>query len=444
LSDYKILLHRLSANLPGLKHWCLDFPRDKDTASAEQLSDSGLLLQGWLLADEGVEASVYLLQGQERSALAFNRNRPDVITTVLKAEATEHPQLNCGFRHSIALHQSGFTLGVTLDGQDYPLLTGQIQGAFQVLQGSENWLFLDNDTNKSVEQFTGKLLIEWGERRRWKDYFKSLQKLAGQLNIPFVMLVAPSKETVYPHLYPYPKARVTTTEQLLGLLPKDFPLLFPINELRAAPKRSFRVTDTHWSVHGAALAAMLSAEKLGVAPAAIAALFAQDAFYQKQMVGDLGNKVFPPTRHDEDVLASYSYRKFIEYDNQLPNFGRVLVIRNPAALVKGHLLILGSSSAYSMLDYLSRIYLCVTLVHTAGNIDVGLVKQIAPDYLLTQTNARFVVKAPTLDYSLVASIAEKLSDLPDKYRTLTVENLEQAAHPIPALHQYYQLGLRQL
>lgn len=431
-----------------LHNWCLDFPKDKDKATAVSLTEQGLIFQGWVLAREPGSAQVYLQQAERRTEIPLDRQRPDVIKAILQQDPDNHSLLSCGFRLTVPLTHNEFIVGMTIAGVDYPLVAGQVQGVFNVLHGKEGWLFLDNDTNKSVEQFTGKLLLDRAERSNWKTYLKGLQQLASALHIPFTMLMAPSKESVYQQFYPFTRAKTTASEQLTELLPKAFPLVYPVAELAASSIRTFRVTDTHWSVHGARLATQLSAVSLGLDATAVATVYSADTFYAKQMVGDLGNKVFPPARYAEDVLIGFSYRKHVVYDNQLPNFGRVIVVRYADALHDGHLLILGSSSAYSMLDYACRLFSCVTLIHTAGNVDVELVKQLKPDYLLTQTNARFIVRAPTLSYSLVESIAEKLDAIPitvlQQQQVEVAALAENAAHPLPLLHSYYAKALQKL
>jgi len=445
LANYIISLKHLSSVVPGLGRWCLDYPKNEQAAQLVELTEQGLVFQGWLLTKEAKEASVYLQQGSERTPLILSRSRPDVIKAVLQEPTEDHPQLLCGFRTTVKMFSAEFSIGVSVDGTDYPLIEAQITGPFKVLNGRDGWLFLDNDTNKSVEQFTGKLLLDHSERKAWKHYFAEFTKLAAELGKPAVMLMAPAKEAVYTQFYPYTKAELTTVDQLLDIVPAQFPLIYPVSELATASQRTFRITDSHWSVHGAMLASVLTAEKLGVDSSALKAIFAPDQFYQRQASGDLGNKVFPPATHNEDALASYSYKKKLVYDNQLPNFGRVLVLRNDDALVIGQLLLLGSSSAYSMLDYLSRIFSTVILVHTAGNIDVELVRQLAPDYFVTQTNARFVIRAPALSYSLVNSIAEKLAGLPAELRQkqqLELANIaEKSVFPITNLHQCYEQAL---
>lgn len=445
MSDYSIVIKKHSPLPNSVLNWCLDFPKDQSKCSVAELLTEGVNFQGWLLTKNAEIAQLFVVYGETRIELPLNRQRPDVIKAVLREDPINHPKLQCGFRLLVPLHQANFQLVLRVNGAEQVLINAEIQGAFKVVQGRHGWLFLDNDTNKSVEQFTGKYLIESDELKGWKTYFKSLSKLTTNLNLPFLMLMAPSKEWVNQQYYPYEKGAVTAIEQLMAIVPANFPLLHPVHELRQLTERSFRVTDTHWSAHGAALAAKLCAERFQVSSLAITELFARDEFYEKDMVGDLGNKVFPPVAHPEAILKHYSYRKSVVYDNQLPNFGRVLIMKNGDAIIKGHLLIFGSSSAYSMLNQLCRIFGCVTLIHSAGNVDSNVVKQLSPDYLLVQTNARFVVRAPSLDYCLVSSIAEKLKLLSFEQRQQQLEEVAQKAsqeYPISFLHNLYQQALQ--
>jgi hypothetical protein len=157
------------------------------------------------------------------------------------------------------------------------------------------------------------------------------------------------------------------------------------------------------------LATLELAVALGLDAPAVAALFAEDKYRDVLVVGDLGNKLFPPRKATEQLLKSFSYRKYVAEDNGLANFGRTVVLKYDAALQPGHLVIFGASSGYSMLDYLCRIFSRITFMHTAGNLDLLELQKLAPDYLVCQTNARYVIRAPVADYSLADVITAKQS-----------------------------------
>src|SRR5690606_23289521 len=108
------------------------------------------------------------------------------------------------------------------------------------------------------------------------------------------------------------------------------------------------------------------------------------------------------------------FQKHRAYDNGLPNFGRLMVTRYEKALLNDTCLVFGSSSSYSMLNYLGRLFQNLVFVHSAGNVDIKLLLACQPRYLITQTNARFVVVAPSVGYSLQRDIEDKVSRLTEE------------------------------
>jgi len=296
-------------------------------------------------------------------------------------------------------------------GELVPLFDLSIDGPFKVLVGKNKWLFLDNDTNKSVAQHIGDIRLTLEAEASWREYFQAFMNLQSKYKIPAALLIAPSKEAVVPEFHPLKRARNTVIEDVLALIPNDFPCVYPLDALRASKDRSFRVTDTHWTCHGAKIGAIALCERLGIDIVKLHSLFEDDEYKPRWVMGDLGVKVYPPVRNKEYYLSNYSYRKFLKFDNELPTFGRMLVMRNGDALKEARLLIFGSSSSYSMFDYLSRVFRQVVFVHSAGNVDPYLVEMLKPDYLLSQTNGRYVVRSPSVDYDIRAVIKSKYQDL---------------------------------
>jgi hypothetical protein len=60
-----------------------------------------------------------------------------------------------------------------------------------------------------------------------------------------------------------------------------------------------------------------------------------------------------------------------------------------------------------MFHFISRIFQTVIFVHTAGNVDQELIEKTTPDYVCMQTNARFVVRAPSFNDSVSSYIKSK-------------------------------------
>lgn len=392
-----------------IQRWCLDFPEDGRNVTAMELGEEGLTIHGWLLlhsVEQMQTVEIYVQQGESLEFFPLTHDRPDVI----KAFQVDAGFCRCGFKQQVKISHEEFTVGIRLGHQRIALSRYQVRGPFAILHGTDGWLFLDNDTNKSVAQHTGELLLDEYQQSAWLDYMQGFSQFAKRNSTPYALLVAPAKEAVYRQFHPYPRSDVTVVEQLQTLAPDKFPLVYPEALLAAAKKRpTFRMKDTHWTHYGAMLATLAVCQQLGVDSTAVKKLFAGDRYSEREVDGDLGNKVYPPEKHSEAFLKGNRYLKRVVYDNGLENFGRTQVFWHQKALVSGHCLVFGSSSAYSMLAYLTRVFSQVTLIHTAGNIDPALVQALQPDFLLAQTNGRFVVVPPTVDYDLRATIAHKLA-----------------------------------
>lgn len=405
-----------------------------------ELRESGVYFQGWLLhAPQGTQ--VYLKQGEQISYFPLANKRSDVIERVLHEQAEGHPQLHCGFAFHAALHSAEFELGIVSVAFSCVLAQGQVCGEFKVLFGTDNWLFLDNDTNQSVEQHTGRLLLSKETKAGWQNYLQQSQDFCQRLHIPHALLIAPSKEAVFPEHYPYPKADVTAVEQVLALAPTNFPLVYPVQQLRQTQLRSFRLNDTHWSAFGGKIASVLVAEQLGYDKSALELLFQHDQYQGRQSIGDLGNKIYPPIFTEEFFLTTFFHHKFIKYDNALPNFGRAMVIENQTAAVDKHCLMFASSSGYTMLEYLVRIFRQVTFIHTSGSIDEELCQLLQPDVLVSQTNARYVLRSPVFKYRLKSVLQQKLNVMTPADRSIFVataaSKASTAAIPAATILQDY-------
>lgn len=421
MSQLHIRLKHVEKLPPAILRWCLDYPQADQPADAVELTN-GLLVQGWCVTD-GSEVDLYYKDGPVVQPLPLNQNRTDVVTFFAKKAPKLNVARQCGFRLTVSPQTNRFEIGVKQAGKLLPMVVGEIQGPFEIIRGRDGWLYLANDTNKSVEQFTGQLQLNPSEQGQWQTYLTAIKQAGEQLAVPVVTLIAPAKEMVYPQYYPHQKGELTPVEQVVALKEASRLVVYPQQELAESKSRSFRIADTHWSPHGAMLASKMVTTALGVASESLHALFAADKYRTVFSYGDLGNKLYPRVGADELKLKGFNYRKWLVYDNGLTNFGRVIVLHYPKALNNGHLVLFGSSSSYSMFDFLCRIFRTVTFIHTAGNFDLELTKNLVADFLLTQTNGRFVVRAPVTDYVVKDTIAQKWQAMPEPLRR---ESLDKA------------------
>lgn len=405
-----------------VEHWALDYPSEQH---GSRFMPSGRVVQGWILLPEGLMEMQPHVQMIAEWQSAFELchpleiERPDVVENILKVPAEQHPQRVCGFRFSVPPRLAHFRLWLALGDQRWLLreVSVDTQDAqpvqqLKVLEGKQGWLFLDNDTNGSVDQFMGRMRLTSTGLKGWSHYLHQFSETAA--STPWALLVAPSKESVMgANYHPRKEGESGPLHQVLGLnAAKE--VVYPVEELKALGDSAFIPTDTHWTQRGALAATLALAAKLGVEKGACEALFKKDRYKHKEMGGDLGNKLTPKQRSSVDMLTSFSHARYKTYDNGLPNFGRLLVIEYPGALMPGTCLLFGSSSSSSMFNYLCRVFQRFVFVHSAGNIDPDVVAAVAPSYLVAQTNGRFVVQVPSASHSLEQVIRQKCDQLDEK------------------------------
>lgn len=278
-----------------------------------------------------------------------------------------------------------------------------------VLVGHDKWLFLDHDTNLSLYQHLGRLRLTALGLERWRAYGAELELLAQRLGVQPLMTVVPAKERVMARYHPLLAQGDAPVEQALAVLPEAL-CLYPLKALQVFGDKAYQVTDTHWTQRAAGRVLGLALERLGVVDEDTwSTLFAGDEYREVRTSGDLGSKMVPRRRALVERLQGVIPRDFLVYDNGLPNMGRLMVWENPEAHRQDSCLVLGASSSYMMFAFLVRLFRRVVFVHSAGNIDPALVESVAPDVLLLQTTARFMVRPPMVDWALDDVITAKLS-----------------------------------
>ncbi|MDV2858863.1 alginate O-acetyltransferase AlgX-related protein [Oceanimonas sp. CAM02] len=406
--------------------WHLDYPSKK---YGSKKTNSGLVVQGWALLKESSHTPAYIIARWSPNFYLLNEinlKRSDVIKETKISTPKISKQMFCGFSFTIP-HSAGKVELILKAGNNEQLLKtintsqhNEKHETIKVLKGKNGWLFLDNDTNNSIDQFTGKIKLTEITLSRWSSYFHGMKELAKQHSSEYAMLIAPSKESVVGEKYHPQKKGVSPITEIEKLAP---PLLvYPLKELKNLGDDSYLKCDTHWSHKGALTATLALMRKFGIASTSIQKHFKSDRYKVQVKGGDLGNKLTPRESSKTEILKSFNYRNFIVYDNALPNIGRIIAFHNKDSLIKKTCLTFGSSSSYSMFNYLSRIFENYLFIHTAGNIDPNLLKIVKPDYLVTQTNARFVIQAPSTDFCLLQAIREKITALSEDEIIKAIKN----------------------
>jgi len=440
---YFALIERLEGHVEKIRAWVLDFPQAGIPA---RMNDAKLYVQGWLLVAPDVTGAQIVLRTANSGSeaiqfLAFNNDRPDVIQRVLHQDPLNHAQLRCGFSAHIPALSGEFSIGLKLGDTTSWLCNVTMSGIpvvhapatqneLQVIQGKDGWLYLDNDTNRSVDQFMGRLLLDGAGLERWMGYLDTCVRLASNAAVRYALVVAASKEQVLPEYYPHPRAQVTVHEQFLSLCRPEHNVVDTAALLAREPDKSqcFIKTDTHWTDKGALAATIALVRTLGLDVQEANACFSLDVYYTTSFVGDLGNKLRPKAGAPTEFLKGPSAIDAAIFDNELPNIGRVLIFENSSATWPSTLLLFGASSSYRMLKYLKRLFQRIVFIHSAGNVDIAIFEHERPDYLVTQTTARFMIEPPSTTFQLKNVIRQKMLSVDASIRMRAAESAARAMH----------------
>jgi|GEM_PF-1496600 len=370
----------------------------------------------------------------QRPELIVSMHAGNVVLGLTALEpSTPYQEPGWVFEHTFDLSR-GLTLGVRLEGgKAYECLRFSLAPVMEVLEGREGWLFLANDTNASVDQFTGKRLLTDDETHQWRRFSAELEPIQRRRSLLF--LIANSKEKVRPEHYPYEKASITPTEQVESVLAEEG--IFhcnPVAAMQAIPD-SYYPTDTHWSGRGAYLAFVACMRYFGLEDD-FDALY---DFEQRELVGDLGSKIDPPAKSLSSVAVfrgkSESYCRF---SNHLPGTGNITILENDRPRYARTVVIFGGSSAGAggFAQLFANIFQRVVVVNLPGSYIHEIVDQEAADHVILQTNERYLAKPGRIMQTLgEANLADTLRAVSAAERAKLLERMDRYA-PCEPYHSF--------
>src|SRR5690606_8213474 len=152
---YKITTLKKSETL----HW-FDYPVHEGSAA----SDGALRVAGWALSSESVTVLARNERLQVDVELKIKVARPDVVRALTRDGGIvfELKDDVCGFDQALPKDWRSFRLGLITGDKPVEwvakvdIVSAPLPSASaKVIRGKYGWLFLDNDTNHSVKQFSG-------------------------------------------------------------------------------------------------------------------------------------------------------------------------------------------------------------------------------------------------------------------------------------------------
>jgi hypothetical protein len=282
--------------------------------------------------------------------------------------------------------------------QNSPVVTSLASDdAAKVLRGRGGFLFLRNDTNRVLDQVSGRRPLTPPELAQYEGFLVALDAAAAARGARVVHLVAPNKECVlFEHLPP----EVTLSEarpvrQLQALVArldlKASRLLYPLEAMRAADARfaTYPKGDSHWSEYGAAVALEALHRAVGLPRAPDA-----EGFHVEFRNADLLSKLGGTCVEEQPVLdrrpAAIPVR-----DNGVLNTGRLRELRpgDPAAAGTARLLLMHDSFGEWLIPPLAERFAATTAIWNASLGPTEL-DEARPDLIVVERAERFLVAPP--------------------------------------------------
>ncbi|MCP9835635.1 hypothetical protein KBY95_15055 [Cyanobium sp. Aljojuca 7A6] len=298
------------------------------------------------------------------------------------------------------------------------------------LIGKDRQLFLGGDSNDSVGQFTERRIVPERSAISWAANFAAMKAWETEYGMRMSLLIAPAKEEIFPNYFPFPRASRTVLDDFRFRFAANNPVV-PIHELRAQRQFAYCETDTHWTDHGATLAAKAVLKHWGMDETIIGEL--PQEFVSRQRHGDLGVKLEPHRASYQLVFAKDPDRLLV-FDNGVRNQGCIRMWKNPDAPLPNSCLIFGDSFGTNFAQSLTGVFSQVTYAYRPASFCTTLSGMLNPSHVILQITQRFLHGSPDRRETIFDTAATKINSLPDAERqALTRSFFAQADGPFSAL-----------
>ncbi len=265
--------------------------------------------------------------------------------------------------------------------------------------GKDQWLFLDNDSNRVMEQISGKLLLSEEQLFKWNLLLFSRSSYLKSQGIKYFILIAPNKECVYPEFLP---DNIELLEHrpinlLINYIKEksDFEnlLFYPLADIVKGKKRrlTYQKGDTHWNSYGAYIAYLHLVRK--IKPYLDIDILEESSvkFSERFHIGDLANKIIEKPK-SIDYISEFNSNSQCVFDNQVQNGGNLTIWENSNKKLPRAILF-GDSFGTRLKPFLAESFSRLVTVHQP-NLDYELILKEKPDVVISEYVERFMIKRP--------------------------------------------------
>ena len=188
-------------------------------------------IRGWVRVTKNGARLIVEQEGKTDEILEIGISRNDVVG-YLKKKGVFDCVKECGFSFRADL-SANLKISLLQDSDILPFVQIRSKRILQVLEGADGWLFLNNDTNRSADIFTGKMPASSNMAKSWGDFALRSKMKLDSLNIESCFVISPSKEDVFPEFYPLKPASFSILDVVrTGIFLNNVSISCPMQRLR--------------------------------------------------------------------------------------------------------------------------------------------------------------------------------------------------------------------
>lgn len=347
-------------------------------------------IRGWVAFTQKNCSLLVDQEGSDTTKYSISIPRKDVVLHFSKKGLPE-PIERCGFSFTADLSKPLTISLQTLQGT-IPFVRIKKEKVLQVLEGRSGWLFLDNDTNRAADIFTGKIPATKKIVDSWSNFSTQVKKELDTRNIKSCFVISPSKEDVFPEYHPLKAASLSLIDIISSaIFINGSTVSCPVRKLRQQPE-SYYKTDTHWSYLGAWICTLDILELLKIPKPNTSV-----SFLDAEAFGDLGSKMVPPQKSIQKLWDPKNNVAELIFNNKIRGTGNVKIYENAKHSVDESVLIFGGSSSSHLAVIMSNIFSRTVAVNSPSTMPIfEIIDKEMPNIVIIQTNARYLVNSPKI------------------------------------------------
>lgn len=316
----------------------------------------------------------------------------------------------------LKLHRRGLILSSALLVHQFAtggeVRAEEINGDAKYIVGKDGWMFIANDTNRTLDQHSGKLVISDAALSKWVGILRNRKEIFAQRSVPYLHLIAPDTHSVYPEFLPdgFQPAKRRNIDRLIDRISADIDgdtarYLLQGQLLAKSNRFVCETTGTHWTPFGAYIAAFETCLKLRLDVPTLDLDISEVPF-----PGELGRKIKPNVIGRTTIARVRDRRSRKLFDTGLPIGGLLRRFKNDEAK-KIRVLFQHDSYGTYMHPYLAEWFNDLLAYH-APRFDFSIYERFKPDLVISQVAERFII-APTFDSGegIEAIISRKSAEL---------------------------------